>query len=450
MIGAAQFAFDINGRDITPMVWLVIQVVVLGAGYLALRSALPRIRQATRRPTKAPLDTTAPAKPQGRLRRVFSGRALLLIAAIIAPLIPLITGTLPIIGGSAFVTISFDVALYAMLAVGLNIVVGYTGLLDLGFIAFYAVGAYTYALFASPQLYPITHQTIYFLMPHVAGGTGYHVSMLVLLPLAGALAAGFGILIGYPTLRLRGDYLAIVTLGFGEITRIFALNLYQPANITNGSQGIVEIDPIIAFGYNFGRMHPIGDLQNLAGDQLGIPPYLNYYYLLLVLVIVTIFFVSRLASSRVGRAWAAIREDELAAEAAGINTRNLKLLAYASGGFFGGMAGAVFSASQHFIDPDSFLFSFSILVLVMVVLGGMGNVYGVILGAVVVGYLYFYTGQLGSFRILAFGAILVVMSVFRPQGLLPSRQRQRELLVDEGGPGDMPTSGESVADVRSV
>jgi branched-chain amino acid transport system permease protein len=447
---AVGFAFDINGRDITPMVWLAIQVVALGVLFLVLRSALPRIRQATRRPTRAPLDTNKPAPPRSGLRKALSGRTLLLLIAVIAPLIPLVTGTLPIIGGSAFVTISFDVALYAMLAVGLNIVVGYTGLLDLGFIAFYAVGAYTYALFASPQLYPITHQTLHFLMPDSVGTTGYHISMIVLLPLAGALAAGFGILIGYPTLRLRGDYLAIVTLGFGEITRIFALNLYQPLNLTNGSQGIVEIDPIYVFGYNFGKMHPIGDLQNLNGDQLGIPPYLNYYYLLLILVIITIFFVSRLASSRVGRAWAAIREDELAAEAAGINTRNLKLLAYASGGFFGGMAGAVFSASQHFIDPDSFLFSFSILVLVMVVLGGMGNVYGVILGAVVVGYLYFYTGQLGSFRILAFGAILVVMSVFRPQGLLPSRQRQRELLVDDGGPGDMPSSGESVADARSV
>ncbi|MDQ6748531.1 MAG: hypothetical protein M3010_10580, partial [Candidatus Dormibacteraeota bacterium] len=391
VLAASVFAVNINGRDITPMVWLVIQVTILGALFLVLRAALPRIRQATRRATSAPLDTTSARKPRGRVARLLPPRVILLLVAVIAPLIPLVTGTLPIIGGSAFVTISFDVALYAMLAVGLNIVVGYTGLLDLGFIAFYAVGAYTYALFASPQLYPITHQTLHFLVPQAVGATGYHISMVILLPLAGALAAGFGILIGYPTLRLRGDYLAIVTLGFGEITRIFALNLYQPLNITNGSQGIVEIDPIYLFGYDFGKMHPIGDLQNLAGDQLGIPPYLNYYYLLLLLVLVTIFFVSRLASSRVGRAWAAIREDELAAEAAGINTRNLKLLAYASGGFFGGMAGAVFSASQHFIDPDSFLFSFSILVLVMVVLGGMGNVYGVILGAVVVGYLYFYT-----------------------------------------------------------
>jgi branched-chain amino acid transport system permease protein len=336
---------------------------------------------------------------------------LFLAVAIALPLVELLTG-------GYLLSITYGVELFLMLAIGLNVVVGFTGLLDLGYVAFYAVGAYTYALLASPQLYDITHRTLYFLVPN-NGAQGFHVSMWLILPLAGIMASVFGVLVGFPTLRLRGDYLAIVTLGFGEITRIFANNLDEPINITNGPRGVYDVDPIWVGGYSFGTSHQVLGFT--------IPPFLNYYYLLLLVILLTIFLVGRLAGSRVGRAWAAIREDELAAEAGGINTRNLKLLAYASGGFFGGMAGAIFAAGQHFIDPGSFGFFFSILVLCMVVVGGMGSIPGVILGSVVTGGLYFLTGQFGSYRVLIFGVLLVVVIILRPAGLLPSGRRKREL-----------------------
>ena len=251
--------------------------------------------------------------------------------------------------------------------------------------------------------------------------------MLLMLPVAGLAAAGFGVLIGIPTLRLRGDYLAIVTLGFGEITRIFAQNLDSPINITNGPNGVVRIDDMFIGGYSF------GNIANHIGP-ISIPPFLNYYYLVLLLIVVTVFFVARLATSRVGRAWTAIREDEVAAEVAGIHTRNLKLLAYASGGFFGGMAGAVFAAGSHVIAPESFQLFLSVLVLCMVVVGGMGSIEGAALGAVAIGLPYFLSSQLASLRVLIFGVILVLMITLRPQGLLPSRQRQAELseTVEDG------------------
>jgi branched-chain amino acid transport system permease protein len=234
----------------------------------------------------------------------------------------------------------------------------------------------------------------------------------------------FGALIGIPTLRLRGDYLAIVTLGFGEITRIFANNLDTPINITNGPSGVTSIDPIWIGNYSFGDPnHYLGPFR--------FTPFLNYYYLVFVLILLTVFVVNRLANSRVGRAWGAIREDETAAEVAGINTRNLKLLAYASGGFFGGLAGAVFAAGQHIIAPESFQLFVSILVLCMVVAGGMGSIPGSVLGAVVVGAVYFLTSQLQYLSILIFGMLLVLLIILRPQGILPSVQRQRELEADE-------------------
>jgi branched-chain amino acid transport system permease protein len=351
---------------------------------------------------------------------VLRNRYALLAIGLLLPLFELLTG-------GYLLTVTYSIELYVLLAIGLNIVVGFTGLLDLGYVAFFAVGAYIYGLFASPQLYDITHQTLYFLVPQSGANPapGYHISMLVLMPIAGLAAALFGVLIGIPTLRLRGDYLAIVTLGFGEITGIFANNLDQPVNITNGPNGLINIDPVWIGTYSF------GDPNNYLGP-FHIPPFLNYYYLVLILILITVFFVTRLERSRVGRAWAAIREDETAAQMAGVHTRNLKLLAYASGGFFGGMAGAVYAAGQHLIAPDSFQLFVSILVLCMVVAGGMGSIPGSVLGAIVIGAIYFLTSQLLYLRILIFGAVLVILITLRPQGFLPSTQRAHELAeIDE-------------------
>lgn len=392
-----------------PFAILAWQAIMVGAIYLAVRLLRGRI----------PLAAFSPLRPVGRgasaaLRNVY----VLIAIGLLLPLVELLTG-------GYLITVTYSIELYVMLAIGLNIVVGFTGLLDLGYVAFFAVGAYVYGVFASPQLYEVTHRTLYFLVPQ-ASTPGIHISMWLLLPAAGLVAALFGALIGIPTLRLRGDYLAIVTLGFGEITRIFANNLDTPVNITNGPNGVVNIDPIWIGNYSFGDpTHTLGPFQ--------FTPFLNYYYLVFVLILITVFFVNRLVNSRVGRAWGAIREDETAAEVAGINTRNLKLLAYASGGFFGGMAGAVFAAGQHIIAPDSFQLFVSILVLCMVVAGGMGSIPGSILGAVVVGAVYFLTSQFQYLSILVFGALLVLLIILRPQGILPSAQRQRELEVDEAG-----------------
>lgn len=321
--------------------------------------------------------------------------------------------------GRTWVRILDFTLLYMMLALGLNIVVGYAGLLDLGYIAFYAVGAYMYALLASPQF-------------------GLHLPFWLLLPL-GALVAGlFGMLLGAPTLRLRGDYLAIVTLGFGEIVRIFMNNLNAPVNITNGPQGISLIDPISIAGISLGQTH------NFAGIEFSSAH--NYYYLFLALTLLVIFVSMRLQDSRIGRAWAAIREDETAAEAMGINTRNVKLLAFAMGASFGGVSGGLFAGFQGFISPESFNLLESIMILCMIVLGGMGNIAGVLLGAFLLTVLPEALRSIGDFqrwyfdriivdpadlRMLLFGLALVLMMLFRPQGMIPSAQRRREFKHDD-------------------
>ena len=308
--------------------------------------------------------------------------------------------------GTTWVRITNYAILYVMLALGLNIVVGFAGLLDLGYIAFYAVGAYVYALLASPQL-------------------GLHLPFWLILPIGAAVAALFGVLLGAPTLKLRGDYLAIVTLGFGEIIRIFLNNLSQPVNITNGPRGIAGIDPF-AFG-----------------GVLRFDTPIKYYYLLLAVALGIIVVNLRLQNSRIGRAWEAIREDEVAARAMGIDTRNLKLLAFAMGASFGGIAGGMFSAIQAFISPESFILVESIMVVSMVVLGGMGNIWGVILGALLLSFVpeilrWTVTpvqealfGRMiiepEVFRMLLFGLALVLVMLYRPAGLLPSAVRKREL-----------------------
>jgi branched-chain amino acid transport system permease protein len=261
----------------------------------------------------------------------------------------------------------------------------------------------------------------------------------IILPLGAAVACMFGVLLGAPTLKLRGDYLAIVTLGFGEIVRIFLNNLSQPVNITNGPQGVYLIDPfqIRGFGFDFDFSK-----EEIFGGLTFTGP-IKYYYLLLVVLLAIIVVNLRLQDSRIGRAWEAIREDEIAARAMGINTRNLKLLAFAMGASFGGVSGGIFSAIQGFISPESFVLVESVMVLSMVVLGGMGNIWGVILGAVLLSFVpevLRYTvepAQRALFgrmliepeviRMLLFGLALVLMMLFRPAGILPSALRKREL-----------------------
>ncbi len=322
--------------------------------------------------------------------------------------------------GNSWVRVLDFVLLYMLMALGLNIVVGYAGLLDLGYIAFYAIGAYVYAWLASPHF-------------------GLHLPFWMVLPIGAAIAGVFGVLLGAPTLRLRGDYLAIVTLGFGEIIRIFMNNLNAPFNLTNGPQGINLIDPIGIGGFSFGKPFV------LFGQTW--PPTYLYYYLFLAFTLLFIVIAMRLQDSRVGRAWAAVREDEVAAAAMGINTRNVKLLAFAMGATFGGLAGGLFSAFQGFISPESFTLWESILVLCMIVLGGMGNIPGVILGAIlltVIPEALRYLGDMqraafgqvivdpADLRMLLFGFALVAMMLFRPAGLLPSRVRKREFAARDG------------------
>ncbi len=317
--------------------------------------------------------------------------------------------------GHGWVRILDFALLYVLLALGLNIVVGYAGLLDLGYVAFFAVGAYCYALLSSPQF-------------------NLHWPLWVLLPLGAMVAACFGVLLGTPTLRLRGDYLAIVTLGFGEIIRIFLNNLGAPVNITNGPQGISGIDSLSVGSYNLGQSHGWGVCEFV--------PVVNAYYLFLIGVLLAIVFSHRLERSRIGRAWAAIREDEIAAASMGINTRNLKLLAFAMGASMGGLSGGLFAGFQGFVSPESFTLMESVMILCMVVLGGMGNIAGVVLGAVLLSVLpealraagplqQEWLGRVvldpSNLRLLMFGCALVLMMLLRPEGLLPARARQREL-----------------------
>ena len=322
--------------------------------------------------------------------------------------------------GQGWVRILALAMLYVLLALGLNIVVGYAGLLDLGFVAFYAVGAYMYALLASPHLIE-NFEWIASVFPN-----GLHTPVWLVIPLAAALAATAGVLLGTPVLKLRGDYLAIVTLGFGEIIRVFLNNLEHPVNITNGPRGLDRIDSMNLFGFSFGRAVEIGDFR--------MPSVTLYYYLFLLLVVVSVVICHRLETSRIGRAWMAIREDEIAAKAMGINTRNMKLLAFGMGATFGGVAGSMFAAFQGFVSPESFSLMESVMIVAMVVLGGIGHLPGVILGAVllaalpevlryVAGPLQQATGgrlDASILRQLLIASAMISIMLLRPRGLWPS------------------------------
>ena len=329
--------------------------------------------------------------------------------------------------GNAWVRIADVALLYVLLALGLNIVVGYAGLLDLGYVAFFAVGAYMYGLLASPHLLD-TFPALAVYFPN-----GLHMPLWVIVPVGAALAGVFGMLLGAPTLKLRGDYLAIVTLGFGEIIRVFMNNLDHPVNITNGPKGIDMIDSISIFGWSLSKKLTIGGFE-IASVSL-------YYYLFLALALLSLLISHRLEFSRIGRAWMAIREDEIAAKAMGLNTRNLKLLAFGMGATFGGVSGAMFAGFQGFVSPESFSLMESVMIVAMVVLGGLGHLPGVILGAVLLSalpeVLRYVAGPLQSMtdgrldaailRQLLIALAMIAVMLLRPRGLWPSPEHGKAL-----------------------
>ena len=325
--------------------------------------------------------------------------------------------------GNGWVRIVDVALLYVMLALGLNVVVGYAGLLDLGYVAFYAVGAYMFALLASPHLLD-TFPVLAAMFPQ-----GLHMPLWVVIPLAALLAGVTGALLGAPTLKLRGDYLAIVTLGFGEIIRIFMNNLDHPVNLTNGPRGIGSIDPVTVMGHPLSRPLDLGFIT--------LPSVTLYYYLFLALVLISVLVCHRLAHSRIGRAWMAIREDELAARAMGIHTRNMKLLAFGLGATFGGVSGCMFASFQSFVSPESFSLMESVMIVAMVVLGGIGHLPGVILGAVLLAtlpeVLRYVAGPLQELsggridaailRQLLIALAMIGVMLWRPSGLWPAPER---------------------------
>jgi branched-chain amino acid transport system permease protein len=315
-----------------------------------------------------------------------------------------------------------QIGIFILLTIGLNIVVGFAGLLDLGYIAFYAIGAYTVAYFTHSSA--VKGKILYPLPVHPP----FHLNLFLVVPIAVLVCVIAGVILGGPTLRLRGDYLAIVTLGFGEIVHIVAVNSDK---FTNGPRGAFGIPKPSLFGYEF------------SGD-------LAYWYLELAIIVLVIFLVRRLENSRVGRAWTAIREDEVAAAASGIATVKFKLLAFALGASTSGFAGVLYAGQVGFISPDNFVLLNSILVLVYVIFGGMGSLPGAVVGAALLVWLPEYLKDplpVVGFsippedRFIYFGALLVVMMIFRPQGVIPSRRRAREIRMAESGLGGADATG---------
>ncbi|HVU73953.1 MAG TPA: branched-chain amino acid ABC transporter permease [Mycobacteriales bacterium] len=359
--------------------------------------------------TRARRAVTNAVQPITRSKARYGGYVVLLAIAIFVP------RTLPASSSYLQQALFSGAAIYALLGLGLNVVVGYAGLLDLGFIAFYAIGAYVtaYLVYTGKELHS-GHTPIPWHAP-------FHLNGFFVLPIAAAAAALAGVILGGPTLRLRGDYLAIVTLGFGEIVQLLAIN----ANgVTNGSQGAFGVPPL--------RIHLAGIHYTWSLDPL------PEYYLLLGIIVVVMIAFSRLERSRTGRAWAAIREDEIAAAASGVPTTRYKLLAFAIGASTSGFAGVIFATYQ-FFNPQSFSFQASILVLTIVIFGGMGSIFGVVVGATLLQLLTAYLQHANVVPAedspIFFGAIVMAMMVFRPQGLIPSRRRSREIRLAEEGVG---------------
>ncbi len=299
-----------------------------------------------------------------------------------------------------FMDVAIMILTYIMLGWGLNIVVGLAGLLDLGYVAFYAVGAYSYALIA----------------------TTFGWSFWICLPLAGIFAAFFGVLLGFPVLRLRGDYLAIVTLGFGEIIRIILVNWYE---VTNGPDGITGIPRPSFFGLPFKRSPEEGEISfhTFFGLEYSTMHRIIFlYYLILVLALITNYFTLKIRKLPVGRAWEALREDEIACKSLGVNPTNTKLTAFAIGAMFGGFAGSFFATRQAFISPESFTFIESAIIVAIVVLGGMGSQTGVVLASIFLIGITEIFRDLEQFRMIAFGGAMVLIMVFKPKGILANRK----------------------------
>ena len=311
----------------------------------------------------------------------------------------------PFFGSRGAVDIATLILIYVLLGLGLNIVVGLAGLLDLGYVGFYAVGAYTYAL-----------------LSHYFGW-----SFWVCLPLAGLMAATFGFLLGFPVLRLRGDYLAIVTLGFGEIIRLFLRNL---TDLTGGPNGISSIPKPTFFGLSFDRTAAEGmqTFHEYFGlDYNPVSKVVFLYLVALLLALAALFVINRLLRMPIGRAWEALREDEIACRALGLNPTIIKLSAFTLGAAFAGFAGSFFAARQGLVTPESFTFIESAIILAIVVLGGMGSQLGVILAAIVMILLPEMMREFSEYRMLMFGAMMVLMMIWRPQGLLPMQRPHMEL-----------------------
>jgi len=368
-----------------------------------------------------------------------AGKALLAVVTILAILLPFALDPISSLLSDIVIALSF-----AIFAQGLNVVVGFAGLLDLGYVAFFAIGAYTVGWLASGFFFDAN--------AHV-GVTGFlnklpgvHLNFLIVLVAAMVLCALGGMLIGLPTLRLRGDYIAIVTLAFGEIIRVFAVNgdainlPFTEQKLTAGRQGINPIDQVNLFGIQFG--------------QLDLRPW---YWLVLGLLVVVLFCVIRLRDSRLGRAWIALREDEVAAASMGVPLVRTKLAAYAVGAAIGGVAGAFQASYLSVVTADQFAFTFSIFILAIVILGGLGSVWGVLLGAILLSFINSYLipdvlsdvpqkigldFQLSDLGFGIFGFLLVIVMVLRPEGLLPEKRRQIELTEGTG-------SDESVFEVRA-
>jgi branched-chain amino acid transport system permease protein len=381
-------------------------VVVLVAGVIAIRAALALRRG----------DGTG-AAPAGtalgdRIARKFNQASRLL-----APLLIAFAITMPFLpfADRRFVDVATLVSTYVMLGWGLNIVVGLAGLLDLGYVAFYAVGAYSYSMFA----------------------TYLGLSFWLCLPLAGLIAASFGVLLGFPVLRLRGDYLAIVTLGFGEMVRLILINWWW---FTGGPNGINNVPRPSFFGIPFERNPPEGtwSFHKLFGIEYSSNHRVVFlYYLILGLALLTCLFSYRIRRLPIGRAWEALREDETACRALGINPTNTKLTAFAIGAMFGGFAGSFFATRQGFVSPESFTFLESAVILAIVVLGGMGSQVGVALAAIVLIGVPEFFRELAGYRMLAFGIGMVLIMIWRPRGLLAVRDPTIRL-HPRGGPEPEP------------
>jgi branched-chain amino acid transport system permease protein len=366
-------------------------------------------------------------QPYGR----FLTPTVVVIVVLLYPFYYASLGSMNILGDYPVLGTMVVMGVYAMMAVGLNIVVGYAGLLDLGYVAFYAMGAYTVAWFASVQF---ANHKLHFGAVGVGANTpGIHISVWLLLLLAGLLTGVVGILIGLPTLRLRGDYLAIVTLGFGEILPQIARNGDDLGgfNLTNGPNGITPIDP-----------PGIGHVNFLTGSGSFWTSERLFFWGVLLLVAITIFSSLRLRDSRLGRAWIAIREDETAAAAMGVPLMRTKTWAYATGAFFGGVAGAYFASFKQSTFPGDFSFNISAFILSMVILGGMGNVWGVVFGAAFLAFLnqqgladigHWFNDTFGTnldvpkYQFGIYGLIIVLTMLIRPEGLIPSARRRAEL-----------------------